>query len=362
MIIESIELNNYRNYESLFVELDPKINIFFGKNAQGKTNLLEACYLSATTKSHRSSKDKEIIRFGEQESHIKTDVIKSNSHYRIDIHLKKNKAKGIAINKVPVKRAGDLFGILRVIFFSPEDLNIIKNGPAERRRFLDMELCQIDKLYLDDLTKYNKLLNQRNKALKDIINNPSLKETISVWTEQLIQYGKKIIKKREQFIEELKEIVRKNYSRIAANKEVLNICYEPNVTMDDYERKMADSIFKDERFAQTHVGPHRDDIKFSIGEMDARLYASQGQQRSCALSLKLSEIEIMEKMTGEKPVLLLDDVLSELDADRQKDLLKSLYDVQTLMTCTGMEDLIKESLGYHRIFSVSQATIEKISQ
>ena len=161
--IESIKLSNFRNYENLELHLDQGTNIFYGDNAQGKTNILEAAYLSGTTKSHKCSKDKEMIRFGEQESHIRTVVVKKEKEYQIDMHLKHNRSKGIAINKVPIKKASELFGILNMVFFSPEDLNIIKNGPAERRRFLDSELCQLDKIYLSDLTTYNKILNQRNK-------------------------------------------------------------------------------------------------------------------------------------------------------------------------------------------------------
>ena len=163
MIIKSIELSNFRNYESLDLDFDYGTNILYGNNAQGKTNILEAVSVSGTTRSHKGSKDKEMIRFGEEEAHIKTVVNKKDMDYQIDVHMKKNKTKGIAVNKVPLKKASELFGILNIVFFSPEDLNIIKNGPSERRRFLDSELCQLDKIYLSDLAKYNKILNQRNK-------------------------------------------------------------------------------------------------------------------------------------------------------------------------------------------------------
>ena len=191
MIIKSIELQNFRNYEDLNISFDEGTNIFYGDNAQGKTNILEAAYLSGTTKSHKCSKDKEMIRFGEQESHIRTVVVKKEKEYQIDMHLKHNRSKGIAINKVPIKKASELFGILNMVFFSPEDLNIIKNGPAERRRFLDSELCQLDKIYLSDLTTYNKILNQRNKLLKDMVYRPDLKDTLPVWDMQLVETGRK---------------------------------------------------------------------------------------------------------------------------------------------------------------------------
>jgi len=207
MIIESIELSNFRNYGNLDIHFDNGTNILYGDNAQGKTNILEAAYLSGTTKSHRGSRDKEMIRFEENESHIRTIVRKNEKEYQIDMHLRKNGSKGVAINKIPIKKASELFGILNIVFFSPEDLNIIKNGPAERRRFIDLELCQLDKLYLSDLSSYNKVLNQRNKLLKDIYYRQDLLDTLPMWDIQLLEYGRRIIKKRKQFVEELNEII-----------------------------------------------------------------------------------------------------------------------------------------------------------
>lgn len=198
MIIKSIELKNFRNYEELTLSLDRGTNIFYGDNAQGKTNILEAAYLSGTTKSHKCSKDKEMIRFGEQEAHIRTVVVKNDKEYQIDMHLKHNRTKGIAVNKMPIKKASELFGILNMVFFSPEDLNMIKNGPAERRRFLDAELCQLDKIYLSDLVVYNRILNQRNKLLKDMVYRPELADTLPVWDVQLAETGSRIIRRRRQ--------------------------------------------------------------------------------------------------------------------------------------------------------------------
>ena len=229
MIIKSIELQNFRNYEDLNISFDEGTNIFYGDNAQGKTNILEAAYLSGTTKSHKCSKDKEMIRFGEQESHIRTVVVKKDKEYQIDMHLKHNRSKGIAINKVPIKKASELFGILNMVFFSPEDLNIIKNGPAERRRFLDSELCQLDKIYLSDLTTYNKILNQRNKLLKDMVYRPDLKDTLPVWDMQLVNYGRKIIGKRREFVESLNEIIKEIHRNLTGGIENIQVIYEPSV-------------------------------------------------------------------------------------------------------------------------------------
>ena len=359
MIIKSIELQNFRNYEDLNISFDEGTNIFYGDNAQGKTNILEAAYLSGTTKSHKCSKDKEMIRFGEQESHIRTVVVKKDKEYQIDMHLKNNRSKGIAINKVPIKKASELFGILNMVFFSPEDLNIIKNGPAERRRFLDSELCQLDKIYLSDLTTYNKILNQRNKLLKDMVYRPDLKDTLPVWDMQLVETGRKIIRRRKQFVDELNEIVHDIHYRISGEKEDLLLQYEPSIEDIFFEDELSRVKERDMRQCMTSVGPHRDDLLFSISEVDIRKFGSQGQQRTSALSLKLSEIELVKRSIHDTPVLLLDDVLSELDSNRQNYLLNSIHDTQTLITCTGLDEFVKNRFHINKIFKVVQGTVEE---
>ena len=352
MIIKSIELSNFRNYEKLEIHFDEGTNILYGDNAQGKTNILEAAFISGTTKSHKGSKDKEVIRFGCEESHIRTVVEKNQKEYQIDMHLRTRGSKGVAINKIPIKKASELFGILNIVFFSPEDLNIIKNGPAERRRFLDSELCQLDKLYLSDLTKYNKILNQRNKLLKDINYRPDLMETLSVWDTQLIETGKRIIKRRKIFIEDLNEIIGNIHSNISGGKENLILKYEPNIDEIFFEDELLKAKQKDFKLCQTTVGPHRDDMIFSVNEIDIRKYGSQGQQRTSALSLKLAEIEIVKNSINNTPVLLLDDVLSELDSNRQNYLLNSISDIQTIITCTGLEEFVKNRFHINKVFNV----------
>ena len=294
MIIKSIELKNFRNYEDLDIHFDEGTNIIYGDNAQGKTNILEAAYMSGTTKSHKGSKDKEMIRFGEEESHIRTIVLKNEKEYQIDMHLRSRGSKGVAVNKLPIKRASELFGILNIVFFSPEDLNIVKNGPAERRRFIDSELCQIDKVYLSDLAKYNKILNQRNALLKDISFRPNLIDTLPVWDEQLLDYGRKIIKSRKKFIEDLNEIIHEIHFKISGGKEELILKYESNIDDIFFEDELSKSKQKDLKLCQTTVGPHRDDMLFSVGGVDIRKFGSQGQQRTAALSLKLSEIDFVK--------------------------------------------------------------------
>lgn len=352
MNIRSIELKNFRNYENLEISFNEGTNILFGDNAQGKTNILEAAYMSGTTKSHKGSRDREMIRFGEEEAHLKTVVVRGGREYQIDMHLKKNRAKGIAIDKIPIKKASELFGILNIVFFSPEDLNIIKNGPAERRRFLDSELCQLDRIYLADLTNYNKILAQRNKLLKDMIYRPSLSDTLPVWDMQLIETGKKIIRRRKQFVDELREIVSDIHYRISGGKEELFLKYEPNIDDIFFEDELSRAKEKDKKLCQTSVGPHRDDLLFSIGDVDIRKYGSQGQQRTSALSLKLSEIELVRKSISDTPVLLLDDVLSELDSSRQNYLLNNISDTQTIITCTGLDEFVRNRFTVNRVFEV----------
>lgn len=358
MIIKTLELADFRNYETLNISFDKGTNILFGDNAQGKTNILEAIYISATTKSHKGSKDKEIIHFDKEEAHIRTYLEKEDVEYRVDMHLRKNKSKGIAIDGQKIKKAADLLGLLNVVFFSPEDLNIIKNGPAERRRFADIELCQLDSFYLYNLNNYNKIINQRNKLLKDMYFNQNLKETLNIWDSQLVSYGSKIIERREAFADQLCEIIGDIHKKLSGGKEDLIVKYEPDVRIDDFESRMKENQEKDIRFKLTSTGPHRDDFSFIVNGIDIRKYGSQGQQRTAALSLKLSEIELVKKMTKDTPLLLLDDVLSELDSNRQNYLLNSIGDIQTIITCTGLDEFINNRFKINRVYNITNGIAE----
>ena len=345
------------------MSFDEGTNILYGDNAQGKTNILEAIYMSATTKSHKASKDKDIVNFNSEEAHIRTYVQKDGLENRVDMHLRKSKSKGIAINGQKIKKAADLLGLLNVVFFSPEDLSIIKNGPSERRRFVDMELCQLDSFYLYNLNNYNKIVNQRNKLLKELYNNPGLKDTLSIWDMQLVSYGSKIIERRISFVKQLNEIIYDIHKKLSGGKEEITIVYEPDVTLENYEKTLSMGQDRDIKLKQTSVGPHRDDFSFLVKkeneshEIDIRKFGSQGQQRTAALSLKLSEIELVKKITKDTPLLLLDDVLSELDSNRQNYLLNSIGDIQTIITCTGLEDFVNNRFEINRVFKVSNATV-----
>ena len=338
---------------------DKSTNIFYGDNAQGKTNILEAVYLSGTTKSHRGTKDKDMIQFGANESHIETIVEKNGIKYQIDMHLKKNSPKGIAINKIPIRKASELFGIINIVFCSPEDLNIIKNGPGERRRFIDLELSQLDKVYLNNLSNYNRIVNQRNHLLKEIDYNKGALETLDIWDIQLIQYGNKIIERRQKFIEEINKIISNIHKKLTGNREDIKIVYEPSNGALSFEQALLKNKEKDMRIKSTSVGPHRDDIAFLVSDIDIRKYGSQGQQRTAALSLKLSEIELVKQSIHDTPVLLLDDVLSELDKHRQNYLLDSIHDIQTLITCTGVDEFVNHRFSINKVFHVQNGQVTK---
>lgn len=357
MIVESIKLNHFRNYDKLELTFDSGTNLFFGDNAQGKTNILESVYLCGTTRSHKGSKDREIIHFGEEESHICMRIRKGEIPYRIDMHLKKNKTKGIAINGVPVKKASELIGLGNFVFFSPEDLNIIKNGPSERRRFLDMELCQLDRIYLYHLSSYNKALAQRNRLLKDFVFYPESEPMLDVIDEQLVQYGSVIISIREKFVQELNQILYDIHGKLSGKKEELSLVYESDVEISRFREKIKMNREKDIKTRVTNAGPHRDDLCFLVDGIDIRRYGSQGQQRTAALSLKLAEIEIVKKNVKDTPVLLLDDVLSELDSSRQRYLLESIHDIQTMITCTGIDDFVGCNFRINRLFQVVEGTV-----
>lgn len=353
MIIKSIDLNDFRNYGQLSISFDEGVNILYGDNAQGKTNVLESIYMFGTTKSHRGNKDKEIIKFGKEESHLRALFEKNDVDYQIDMHLRSDKSKGIAINGVKIKKAAELLGIANIILFSPEDLSIIKNGPSDRRRFIDAELCQLDKVYLYNLTNYNKIVNQRNNLLKDIIYHPELKDTLDVWDSQLVSLGTKIIDRRTLFINQLNEIIYEIHKNLSGDKEKISIKYDPNVSIEEYEGKIKRNREKDIKYKLTSVGPHRDDFLFYVNDMDIKKYGSQGQQRTVALSLKLSEIELVKRITGTTPILLLDDVLSELDSNRQNFLLNSIGGIQTIITCTGLDEFINSRIKINKIFKVN---------
>lgn len=359
MFVKSLKLKNYRNYELLNLTFDSNTNILYGDNAQGKTNILEALYVSGTTKSHRGTKDRDLIQFEHDESHIETVVEKNGIEFQIDMHLKKNNPKGIAINKIPIRKAGELFGIIHFVFFSPEDLNIIKEGPSGRRRVIDLELSQLDKVYLSNLYNYNRVVNQRNSLLKEIAFRENLVDTLDIWDMQLVDYGKKIVESRKDFIKKINEIISDIHLKLTGGNENISLSYESSIGEMSLEDALKKYRERDIHFKNTSVGPHRDDLCFKSGNLDIRKFGSQGQQRTAALSLKLSEIELVKRVIRDTPVLLLDDVLSELDKHRQNYLLDSIHDVQTVITCTGLDEFVNHRFSVNKIFHVKNGTVAK---
>lgn len=360
MKVTSLQLQNYRNYETMSISFRDGINILYGDNAQGKTNVLEAIYLCATTKSHRGAKDKEMLRFGQEEAHIRLTMEKKHTSHQIDMHLKKSKTKGVAIDQIPIRRSSQLLGLLHAVFFSPEDLRIIKNGPQERRRFVDIVLCSMDKSYLYVLEQYQKVLNQRNHLLKQIIFRSDLAETLDIWDEQMVTYGVEIIKKRQSFIERMNGIICDIHASLTGKKEELVLLYEPSVKIEDYKAALASRRQRDTKQCSTAIGPHRDDINFLVNGVDIRRFGSQGQQRTAALSLKLSEIEMIEQTIDDRPILLLDDVLSELDDQRKKYLLNQIKNIQTIITCTGVEEFLESRMPIDQVYYVEEGRIKGV--
>lgn len=358
MRVDSLKLTNFRNYEDLDLTLSPGTNLFYGDNAQGKTNILEAVYVCGTTKSHRTSRDRELIRFGTEEAHLRMVLSKGDLSYRIDLQLKAGRAKGIAVNLAPIRRAADLIGLGHFIFFSPQDLSIIREGPAGRRRFLDMELCQLDRVYASALSSYNKVLDQRNKLLKQLSADRRDLETLDVWDLQLVRYGRLIMGIREHFVKTLGQILSPIHENLSLGREHLSVVYEKNVDAETYEEAVRRGRQRDLYLGTTMNGPHKDDLTFLSDGIDLRHYGSQGQQRSAALSLKLAEIELVRQRKKDSPVLLLDDVLSELDGGRQHALLESIGPIQTLITCTGIEEYEKSGFHIDRRFHVSSGHVE----
>ena len=359
MYIKEVSLQGFRNLEPLHIAPTAGMNLFYGDNAQGKTNFLESLYFCALGRSLRGRSEQQLIAFGEEESHIRLEVMRKNRGDRIDVHLKRDEKKGIAVNGIPEKKMGELFGTLYAVIFSPEDLSLIKDGPAERRRFLDMELSQISNVYFYDLQQYYRVLKQRNNLLKEIKVKPALADTLFVWDEQLIERGERIMAVRAKFLARLDEIAAQRHEILTGGKDCLKTEYKPNCEGGSLREKLERSLDRDIYTGSTNAGPHKDDILFLVNGKDVKQFGSQGQQRTTALSARLAEIELIREETGESPVLLLDDVLSELDGKRQKYLMESIEGLQAFLTCTGIEDAVRSYLSRENLFYVKNGKIGK---
>ncbi len=360
MYIKEIELKDYRNYENLKVSFSDKVNIFLGNNAQGKTNLLEGIYLNAMAKSFKTSKDKELIRFGEDFCKVKSVALIGDDEHITEIVINKEGKKGIKLDGVKIKKTSELLERIFIIIFSPEDLKIVKDEPEKRRKFIDRELCQIKPGYFSDLTNYKKVLKQRNTYLKEFNIENSI---LDIWDYELAKYGSRVILRRNEFIKRINEISKKIHDNISGGKENLKLKYEPNVSVSedtegDFYEIIKNGRNEDIKNRTTGRGPHKDDLKISADGIDLRKFGSQGQQRTAALSLKLSEIKLIEEEMGEKPILLLDDVLSELDNDRQSYLINSLGGNQLFITTTDISGKVSRDLPEGKVFKITSGKIE----
>lgn len=366
MLLNSIKLQNYRNYESLDLATPHMVNVFLGPNAQGKTNLLEAIFVLALSKSHRTAKDKELIGWTEEFAHIAGQVDKKYGSIKLELSYN-HKGKRAKLNGLEQRKLSDYVGALNVVMFAPEDLEIVKGTPGVRRRFLDMEIGQVQPGYLHWLQQYHKVLQQRNNMLKSGHGRTDL-ALLEVWNMQLAQLGVKIMMKRQHFINKLQIYAQQIHAEITNGKEQLRLQYRPSFDCDAYrdEAMLFDQFMvkltqvKEQEFRRgvTLVGPHRDDIGFYINDKEAQTFGSQGQQRTTALSIKLAELELIHEEIGEYPILLLDDVLSELDQNRQTQLIETFQSkVQTFITTTSLESVNMEKLQDAGIYYVQEGTV-----
>lgn len=368
MYLEKLELKHFRNYEDVNVAFSPQVNVLIGKNAQGKTNLLESIYVLAMARSHRTSNDREMVTFKKDAALIRGEVYQRLGNTKLELLISR-KGKKAKVNHLEKARLSQYIGQLNVILFAPEDLALVKGAPSVRRRFIDMEFGQIDALYLHTLTEYRAVLRQRNKYLKELQTKKATdKVYLEILSEQLSESGSQIIFKRLEFLQELEKYADKLHNQITQGKEHLQFQYESTLKeyqgksvlelkqslIEQYKTMMDKEIFQ----GTTLLGPHRDDVRFMLNDKNVQVYGSQGQQRTAALSVKLAEIDLMKEKTHEYPILLLDDVLSELDGARQTHLLKTIQNkVQTFLTTPGLSDVAQQLINKPKIFRIDNGKI-----
>ncbi len=369
MIVKSLVLENYRNHTNTRLVFSDRFNIIYGDNGQGKTNILEAIYLCASGRSHRTAKDSELIKFGCDSFSINANVINTGSLEKdIEIKYYENQKKQIKINEIPIKKIGALMGNLYAVLFSPEDLFIVKQGPTERRRFVDITLSQIRPSYFYNLQQLTKILKQRNTLLKNINSNPKLMDTVDIWNIRLAEVAASIITARRTFSKMLSNLAESQHNFLTEKSEKISFDYKCSfqITEDDdkkqiqnlYIKSLEKTLSRDIILGYTTMGPHRDDYDIMVNGKSLKLFGSQGQQRSAVLSLKIAEIELIKKETEQYPVLLLDDVMSELDNNRQKYLMESIKEVQTFVTCTSTEHFENLLSGESNFFKIVGGNIQ----
>ena len=355
MLITNLKLQNFRNYKKLNLDFVDGINIIYGDNAQGKTNILESIFISAIGKSFRTNKDKELIMFNEEFAKIEADFSKSDRDGKIKIDL--NEKKDIYLNGVKIKKLSDLLGNIHIVIFTPDDISILKNGPSGRRRFLDIFIGQLRPKYIYALNMYLKALEQRNNYLKQIKFENKSEDFLDIWDEKICDYAESVFKYRFEFINKLKEKIKNVHNIITENNEDINIEYISDFTnKEEFLKKLKNNRKLDILKGYTTKGIHRDDFNIYINNNLVNIYGSQGQHRTAILSLKMSELKVVKDEIGENPILLLDDFMSELDEKRRMNFLRNIRDTQVIITCT--EKIIVENLNY-KVYNVKSGKINQ---
>lgn len=368
MFVDKIELVNFRNYKSLELKFSQRINIIFGDNAQGKTNILEAIYLCAAGRSHRTTKETDLINLDSDSFRVKLDIYRENRYGSVEMTYSKEQKKKISVNDIPIRRLADLMGNVTAVIFSPEDLLIIKEGPSERRKFIDMTLSQLRPSYFYDLQQYNKVLHQRNTLLKEITRKRSLLDTLDVWNNKLADIGSRIIRVRSEFTKKLDIKFKSKHLGLTNANENVKLVYAPSIKCDDFTDlqnirstfllALKNSEDRELLKQSTLVGPQRDDYDIFLNGLELKLYGSQGQQRTAVLSIKLAEIDIIREETSQYPILLLDDVMSELDQKRQQYLMDNMSEIQTFITCTDKDFFSSRDISCVSFFHVENGSVE----
>lgn len=380
MYIKNIKLENYRNYHSAYIEFDRGVNIVLGDNAQGKTNLLESIYVLSMGKSFRTSKDRELIKFNSEFSRIRAEYVKDDYDLFMEIAYGSNGRKAVNLDGENLKKISKLMDNIITVIFSPEDLSIIKDEPSKRRNFIDRELSQLKPIYFNYLSKYKRVLTNKNKYLKE---KNIRRNVVDVFNEQLVEYGSKIIEYRIDFIDRLEKISREIHRDITNKKEEIKVIYKSDVQIDyeylysekyncdignkdilskkineKYYEILKETIDEDIMRRSSTRGPHKDDLAVLINGIDARKFGSQGQQRTASLSLKLAEIQLIREEKNENPILLLDDVMSELDYERQRYLVNSIKDIQIFLTTTDINKRVMDNLPKGKTIYVNNGLVK----
>lgn len=363
MRIQNLYLQNFRNYENEVFSLGEGINVFVGDNGQGKTNAVEAVFLLATGYSSRVKKDKQVILYGKPKAEIKANALSTQGNITVSLSYYEEGGKKVLINGLETKKIGELLGNIYAVYFSPQELKLIQESPEDRRRFLDIAISELSKKYFYSLSKYKKIIEQRNKLLKDTDKDLIL-DTLPIWDAQLAEYSADVVMARNDFIDKLSPKANEYHKFITDGKEELVVTPTAKYSGDRSEvvaaikQDLAASVERDMAMGFTSTGPHRDDLKITLNGIDVRTFGSQGQQRTSALSLKIAELNIMKEHFGEYPVLILDDAMSELDKNRQKRILQLIDGVQTLITCTDIDKEVFSSIDYN-VFKISNGKIKR---